>query len=330
MISFNGRIPSMGVTKVSQSQNNNKAVNSGLQADTVSFGNADPVKTGETKMINAINKILDSQVKLKPGQPLIVEADRDFIPFAELLQQEAYKKDSGYVNIKIVEPKLEALKQKYNGTDFSTGAKVNEQLESQGAAKLTFNAENNPYKLSKLTQKETSAIQATIKPDIPKNIAKKLKLDAKEMLDVNLSLQDGQPLSIVAEREHEDNVMRIVEYALKKGPRPIKVSFTEPSENSFDRNYIKYANENLFEQSAEFAKINAEYMAENKVARLILRGANPEKMADLDTEKISKSAQLASKATKPLEKKLCKISGVYIMLQQLYQLQGHILRVKPQ
>ena len=68
----------------------NAVNNKGLTADTVQLStNKDTKATPETKMLNAVNKILNDDLKLEKGQSVVVKADKTHIPFLKVFAEEA-------------------------------------------------------------------------------------------------------------------------------------------------------------------------------------------------------------------------------------------------
>ena len=123
-----------------------------LKSDTVSFTGS--VKPSDKMAVYATKLLAESG--LKEDQPVYLEADAKYLPFMNVLAQEAYKKGSGYVKIVAKEPELENLKKKYNITE-EFDYKKQERKEFEGALMLSFDDSNNPYKKSGLKDFEVKA-----------------------------------------------------------------------------------------------------------------------------------------------------------------------------
>ena len=253
----------------------NAVNNKGLTADTVQLStNKDTKATPETKMLNAVNKILNEDLKLEKGQSVVVKADKTHIPFLKVFAEEAYKKGAKDVHVEIAKPELDALQKQYcKEPDFAYKQKRAEYYEKQGAKTITFDANNDPYKLSKLTKKETEEVKKTVQVDIPEHIEKKLSdaFNEKEIFHTLLNVQKGQPIAISAEREHEKNVLKFVEYAYKNGSGPIDVSFTEPGD-PVGKAKLKYASDEALTDVPSYIADIWQERVDRKTARLLLEG----------------------------------------------------------
>ena len=155
--------------------NENAVNNKGLKADTVQISKESANATPQTKMLSAVNKILDEDLKLEKGQSVVVKADKTHVPFLKVFAEEAYKRGAKDVHVEIAQPEIDALQKKYcKEPDFAYKKKRAEYYEKQGAKTVTFDANNDPYKLSKLSAKETEEVKKTVKPEIPEHVQKKL------------------------------------------------------------------------------------------------------------------------------------------------------------
>jgi aminopeptidase len=264
--------------------------------DSVSLSSEAQIKSAQAKLEKVASDYLDKNLQL--GKPLIVTAERDFIPFANILQKAAYQKGSGLVSVKIVEPNIEKLKAKYGGTDFEAPTKSADKLRSLGAVEVNVN-EISPY--ATLSKAEKAGIIGTIRPAYSPALEKALKINPKDIIDTDLNLQPGQPLSIRAEREHEKNVERIVEYALKKSPRPVSVTYTN---NTSDINFYTYAPDKAFEVAAENTKNVYEEIIGKEVARLIFDGEDATALDAVPSDRISAYNKFAAEAKKPYATKI--------------------------
>ncbi len=283
----------------------NAVNNKGLTADTVQLStNKDTKATPETKMLNAVNKILNDDLKLEKGQSVVVKADKTHIPFLKVFAEEAYKKGAKDVHVEIAKPELDALQKQYcKEPDFAYKQKRAEYYEKQGAKTITFDANNDPYKLSKLTNKETEEVKKTVQVDIPENIEKKLSdaFDEKEIFHTLLNVQKGQPIAISAEREHEKNVLKFVEYAYKNGSGPIDVSFTEPGD-PVGKAKLKYASDDALTDVPSYIADIWQERVDRKTARLLLEGKDPEGMSDVDPKRIVMQSKAINEVVKPIRK----------------------------
>ena len=283
----------------------NAVNNKGLTADTVQLStNKDTKATPETKMLNAVNKILNDDLKLEKGQSVVVKADKTHIPFLKVFAEEAYKKGAKDVHVEIAKPELDALQKQYcKEPDFAYKQKRAEYYEKQGAKTITFDANNDPYKLSKLTNKETEEVKKTVQVDIPENIEKKLSdaFNEKEIFHTLLNVQKGQPIAISAEREHEKNVLKFVEYAYKNGSGPIDVSFTEPGD-PVGKAKLKYASDDALTDVPSYIADIWQERVDRKTARLLLEGKDPEGMSDVDPKRIVMQSKAINEVVKPIRK----------------------------
>lgn len=283
----------------------NAVNNKGLTADTVQLStNKDTKATPETKMLSAVNKILNEDLKLEKGQSVVVKADKTHIPFLKVFAEEAYKKGAKDVHVEIAKPELDALQKQYcKEPDFAYKQKRAEYYEKQGAKTITFDANNDPYKLSKLTNKETEEVKKTVQVDIPEHIEKKLSdaFNEKEIFHTLLNVQKGQPIAISAEREHEKNVLKFVEYAYKNGSGPIDVSFTEPGD-PVGKAKLKYASDEALTDVPSYIADIWQERVDRKTARLLLEGKDPEGMSDVDPKRIVMQSKAINEVVKPIRK----------------------------
>ena len=284
--------------------NENAVNNKGLKADTVQISKESANATPQTKMLSAVNKILDEDLKLEKGQSVVVKADKTHVPFLKVFAEEAYKHGAKDVHVEIAQPEIDALQKKYcKEPDFAYKKKRAEYYEKQGAKTVTFDANNDPYKLSKLSAKETEEVKKTVKPEIPEHVQKKLSdaFNEKEVFHTLLNVQKGQPISISAEREHEKNVLKFVEYAYKNGSGPIDVNFTEPGD-PVGKAKLKYASEEALKDVPSYVADTWQERVDRKTARLFLEGKDPEGMADVDPKRIVMQSKAINEVVKPIRK----------------------------
>lgn len=284
--------------------NENAVNNKGLKTDKVELSMLNATQTPEAKMLSAVNKILDEDLKLEKGQSVVVKADKTHVPFLKVFAEEAYKKGAKDVHVEIAQPEIDALRKQYcTEPDFAYKQKRAEYYEKQGAKTVTFDAQNDPYKLSKLSAKETEDVKKSVEVNIPENIEKKLSdaFNEKEIFHTLLNVQKGQPIRISAEREHEKNVLKFVEYAYKNGSGPIDVNFTEPG-NPIGKAKLKYASEEYLKDVPEYIADMWQERVGRKTAALLLEGEDPEGMSDVDSKRIVMQSKAMNEVVKPIRK----------------------------
>jgi len=286
-----------------------------LKSDTISFGRnksvmdtqaikeKEQLASGKAKLQAYATDLLKNELQLQPDQPLKITADKNYLPVIEILQEQAYKMGSGRVVIDIKDPIIDKLNEKYGQTPDTEWKEIRDkELEENNAASVEFNKENSPYKAAGLTDLEAKAVVNENKINIPADVAKKLALDPKDVLEGMLSLKKGQPLAIGAEREHEPNVYKLAEYALKIGSGPVEVTFTEPG-NKIERNFIRYAPKKLLTTIPEYQLAKVEKGYKMNTAKLWLDGEDPNSLEGINQKRVSKYKQTRSKAFKPIRDK---------------------------
>lgn len=285
--------------------NENAVNNKGLHADKIELSaTKEANQTPEAKMLSAVNKILDEDIKLQKGQSVVVKADKTHVPFLKVFAEEAYKKGAKDVHVEIAQPEIDALKEKYcTEPDFAYKQKRAEYYKKQGAKTITFDANNDPYKLSKLSAKETEDVKKSVEVKIPEKIEQKLSdaFNEKEIFHTLLNVQKGQPIRISAEREHEKNVLKFVEYAYKNGSGPIDVNFTEPGD-PVGKAKLKYASEDALKDVPEYVSDMWHERVDRKTAALFLEGDDPEGMSDIDPKRIVMQSKALNEVVKPIRK----------------------------
>jgi len=307
---YNNKINSQTI-----SSNNQTPCLNTLKSDTVSFGRNKPVMntqsidekkqlaSGKAKLHAYAGDLLKNELQLQPDQPLKITTDRKFLPLVEIMQEQAYKMDSCRVIIELKDPIIDGLNKKYGQTPDTEWKEIRDkELEENNAASVEFDKENSPYKAAGLTDSETKAVVNENKVNIPEDVAKKLELDPKDVLKGMLGLRKNQPLAIVAEREHEANVYKLAEYALKNGSGPVEVTFTEPKD-TITRNYLQYAKEELLTTIPQYQLTKVENSYKACTAKLFLEGEDPNSLEGIDPERISKNSQTRGKAFKPIRDK---------------------------
>jgi aminopeptidase len=256
------------------------------------------------KMNTYANELLQNELKIKEGESILVNADKDYIPFIKIFCENGYKNGIKDIRVEINQPEIDKLREKYlKEPDFAFKQKRAEYYDKIGAKKVTFNEINNPYEKSKLNKDEENDLRNSVTKDIPKDVKEKLKeaFDVKEIYHTLLNVQTKQPIRIVAEREHEDNIIRFVEYAYKNGSGPIDVFFTEYG-NPFGKARLKYAKEEYITYVPDYIADMWHELIDRKVARLFPAGDDPEGMADVNPKRIVAQQQAYQKVIKPIRK----------------------------
>jgi aminopeptidase len=267
----------------------------------IGFKGDESLKTADPKIVNYVKTILTDEIKLKENQPLIIQADKKYRRFVELMEQEAYKMGSDRVIIEYKEPELEKLHETYYPNHQPVWKKLKEEeLQKAGATKYNFD-EAEPFKASKLTQREIKSVQKANKADIPQSIAEKLELNPADLIDTCLNLRKGQPVAIFAEREHEPNVLKKAKYAYKKGSGPVEIIYNEPGA---DINLLKYGSDNALNSLTTFniKKAKLQEIFDTNAARVILYSPNPNALEGIDADRIQKA--------KPPEKETTELAGL--------------------
>lgn len=278
--------------------------NKGLTTDKVALGNANPKDTGEAKMVSAANKILTEQLNLQKGQPVVIKADKEYLPFVKIMVEEAYKKHSGEVNVQFKEPELENLQKKYcKEPDFEYKKKQEQYFQDKGAAIITFDKKNSPFKMAGLSNAEVEAVKKPYDVKLPKDVQAQVNdaFNPKEVFETLLNAKKGQPIRVIAEREHEPNVLRFAEYAYKNGSGPIEVTYTEPN-SVLSRAKLQYADESVLEEVPQHVVDSWTEKCQRNTAALIFQGEDPQALAGIDPKRIMKNAKARSSVISQIRK----------------------------
>jgi aminopeptidase len=252
----------------------------------IGFQGSESLKKADAKIVNHVQSILKDEIQLKEDQPLVIHADRKYSRFVELMEQEAYKMDSGNVFIEYKEPELEKLHKHYFPEhEFDWEKEKEKEFKKLGAASYTFDDAKQPFKASKLTQPQIKAIKKASEINIPKHIAKELEINPAEIIDTCLNLRQGQPVIIYAQREHEPNVLKIARYAYEHGSGPVQVSYTEPNTSI---NLLKYGKEKSLSTLMDFERARLQEIFDTNAARVGLSSPNPDRLKGLDRERKEK------------------------------------------
>lgn len=271
-----------------------------LKADTISFKSKNQI-TPKQKMEIHANKILKEN-NFKENQKIHIKAESKYLPFLNVLSEEAYKKNAGLISYEIINPNIEKLKKKYNITEeFDYKKQERSELKASNALFLEFNDKNNPYKASKLSSKEIKSEIEEIYPSIPKNVRNKYKLNPKEVFKDALDLKEGQPIRIVAEHEHMPFVEKLVEYLYKENKTKL-IDLKIGSDNRV--NMLKYAKEDVLEDIPKSTKKSMEEYYDKDVASLILDGEDPNLMEGIDSKRIVKASKARAKIIREPWKKV--------------------------
>ncbi len=273
-----------------------------IPSSNVASLNQGQLKSTEDKMLNYIHNVFTNVIKLRPSQPLRIEARSEYLPLIRLMVEEAYKTyHSGGVSVKLIEPELEELKKKYNiNSDFDYKSKQIEELTQKNAAFISFHEANSPYVEAGLTEEEIKELKKTITPEIPLNIQQELEIDPKEILQGNLSLRKGQPLIIHGEREHFSQILKLIEYAFQEGSKLVNVDISENKKNDLAIPFYKYASDEVLEEvPMSYIARFQEYLDKN-IAELLLSGADPTQYEGLDSKKFMKRSVAVGNVTKDL------------------------------
>jgi len=263
-----------------------------LKADAVSFSGKTQKSTPDEKMAVYAVKFLD-EIGLKENQPLHITADSKYVPFLKVLTEEAYKKGSGKVYLKVVEPEIEALKKKYNITeDFDFKKEAKEELESEDAKFVEFDDTNSPYKAAGLSNKEITAKIESLYPKIPKKVQDIFKLNPEEIFKSALDMHEGEPMYIRGEREHLPQIIKLVDYLYSTNKtKLIDVKLVESKEYSPEIAFYKYAKDDLIGKFQK-SRISAEKeYFEKDTATLVLSGEDPELYSEIDSKKIVENSK---------------------------------------
>lgn len=273
---------------------------SSLKADMVSFGNVNPLNTAESKMIKYVNEQLAG---LKPDQPIKITTTKENLPVAKIMAKEAYKKGSGKVYVTVVEPELERLKAKYGGEDFKWKGLRKETLAKQGSMEINMGNKVNALKDAGLTQKEISAINEDYHITLPKDVVKLMEkfVEPKEILHGKLSLKPGQPLKIVAERQHEPLVNKLAEAAYQNGSKIVDVTYVEGGPNDFERSYTEHANEKVIMDVPEWTVPQFQEYLDSGTARLYLDGEDPNSLKGVSGERMELTSKGKVKLSKAID-----------------------------
>ena len=219
----------------------NMKMKGALKTDTVSFTSLHNLTPNQKMKTYALQLLKDNA--FKENRKIHIIAESKYLPFMNVLSETAYKKGSGNISMKVIEPELEALKKKHNIKETFNFEKENlEELKQQNAIILRFNDKNNPYKLSNLTKTEEAKEIEKTKTIVPKEVYDEFKISPKEVFKDALDVREGQPVSIYAEREHLPIVEKLVDYLYGENKtKLVTVNMTRDSQI----NKLKFAKDSV-------------------------------------------------------------------------------------
>lgn len=210
---------------------------------------------------------------LANNQKLIIEALSEYIPLAYAIVEAAYKDfKSGRVQVKLIEPEIEELKQRFSATqEFTYKQKLYNSMRRSGAATIKLEKGDNCYNDAKLNDRERQDLIKTISPSFDGFALNELKgfLNPKEIIGTCLNLQKGQALHIKAHREHMPNVIEIVEEALNSGASCIDLDIIENPRYDFSTPLIKYASNDVLKENPEWISDALQELTEKNCASLL-------------------------------------------------------------
>ncbi|HBH18639.1 MAG TPA: hypothetical protein DDX14_06855, partial [Cyanobacteria bacterium UBA9579] len=120
-----------------------------------------------------------------------------------------------------------------------------------------------------------------------------------------LNVKEGQPVRIGGEREHEPNILKLVEYIYQtKGPVPIEVNYNERHPNNFGRTKLQYASDKVLEEVPQSMIEQFQEYLDKNTARLFLDGDDPNELEGVDPKRISKNSAAVGKALKDIRNKM--------------------------
>lgn len=276
-----------------------KNITSTTETDTVSFSGRAQMLPKE-KLTNLAKSILESN-NLQAGQKLYITGLSAFLPFLDILTEEAYKMDSGLISFKVIEPELEALKEKYNITEeFDYIIKEREDYKKANALFLNFDETNNPLLEAGLNENEIDELRKEISIDIPKEIRDLFIINPEEVLVQALDIHKGQPVSIYGEREHLPYITELVEWLYANNDtKLVNVRIN----NNNQLNLYKYGNDNLLEEVPATCIDAEQEMYDKDIALLCLDGEDPNFYNDVDSEKVVRNNRARRAAIKELRSK---------------------------
>ena len=247
------------------------------------------------KMINYAKSILETN-NLQAGQKLYITGLSTFLPFLDILVEEAYKMDSGLISFKVIEPEIEALKEKYGITEeFDFIKKEREDYKDANAIFLNFDKTNNPFIKAGLSDDEIKTEINTAFVQVPQEIRDLFKINPEEVLKYALDIHKGQPLFIYGEREHLPYITEMVEWLYANNDtKLVNVKIN----NNSQLNLYKYGNDNLIEQVPNTCIDAEKEYYEKDVASLYFDGEDPNFYSEADTDRVVRNNKARRSAIK--------------------------------
>lgn len=269
-----------------------------LKADVVSFS-ARPKLPPRERMAAYAVKLLE-KLGLKDNQPVRIVAESKHVPFLRIMTEEAYKKGSGKVSIKVIEPELEALKAKHGITEvFDYEKEAEQEFIDEGALFVNFNDNHCPYKASGLNKKEIAKQIRNIVVAVPKKIQHLFELNPKEIFKSAMDIREGQPVYISGVREHLPQIVKLVDWLYGQNKTKwVKIYLTEPKEFNANIAFYKYAKDALIGKFKPSAISTEKEFLEKDVACLYFRGGDPELFSEVDSKRMAANGKPFAEAIK--------------------------------
>ena len=256
-----------------------------LKSDIISFTARRSSVPVEQRLTDyAVNLLKDSG--LKKGQPVYIKGDSYYLPFMEILSKEAYKLHSGIVEMDVMEESLEALKRRHNKTQTLDYTKLRiDDLKKDGALFFEFNQDNDPYKKAKVMKIEAKELYLKSYTKLPPSITKLFKVNPKEIFIDALDLHKGQPVQIIAEREHIPIVKKLMQYLYSKNKTDVVDTYIP---NANRRNKLLYADEEVLDKLPNYYLSEAKEHLDKDIAQLTLYSPAPSDGEVIPQERISR------------------------------------------
>lgn len=252
-----------------------------LNCDSVSFTSRIAALPVSDRMVRIAKHLLETN-GFRKGQILYIEGDSYFLPFMNTLSAEAYKAGAKFVDFCVKEPKLEALKIKYNITEeFDYIKERSRNLKNIGALILKFDNKNDPYRKAKISPQEARAEMSKLNPRISYIVRDWFKMNPEEIFKTALDIHVGQPVHIQGAREHLPYILKLVEYLYSKNKTQL-VEVELPTDNMKNlsnhiaEEFLDFVPSSIVSRKKEFLAKDVAYLKfEGNDA--IPEGINPER-----------------------------------------------------
>lgn len=265
-----------------------------ISVDTITFNGVKFMKNNATEKMTTYAIELLKNNNLKKEQEIFIKADSHYLPFMEILSKEAYKIGSGLVILEVIEPEIEALKEKYNITEEFDFKKAQfTALKDNGAIIFEFNSENDPYKAAAINNDEIENELRKLSPIIPEEIRKLFEVNPQEILKNALDIHKGQPVFIKGEREHLPLIEKLVDFIYGENESSLVLISIA---NNNHKNFLQYASEELLEYIPQTDIDMFKEFYEKDVAWLALEGSDPKELEGIDSSRIIRHRKAKSKA----------------------------------